>query len=353
MNDSSRAGRGSSASNEAAAAFSAAAAPATEFPRALSRLGLAALAGLGALLALISMLLGPTGFGWPTNNAGLILAEIRLPRTLLAILIGASLGLAGAVLQGYLRNPLAEPGVIGISGGAGLGAVLAIHTGASAAFGLALPIGGLAGALVATLAVLMLAGERGGALTLILAGVAVASVATALISLALSLSQNPFAAVEIVFWLLGSLADRSLTHVWLSAPFMLAGMALLLRIGRGLDALTLGEDAAQNLGTDLAQLRRDIVLGAALAVGAATAVAGTIGFVGLIVPHLLRPLVGHQPSRLLPASLLGGGCLVLGADIALRLLAPTGELRLGVLTALLGTPLFLWLVVKTRREFAP
>lgn len=322
-------------------------------PRALTLRSLAPLVVLCVLLALVSMLLGPAGFGWPTSNTTLILTEIRLPRTLLAVLIGASLGLAGAVLQGYLRNPLAEPGVIGISGGAGLGAVLAIHTGAAASFALALPFGGLAGALLATLVVLLLAGERGGALTLILAGVAVASVATALISLALSLSQNPFAAVEMVFWLLGSLADRSLTHVWLAAPFMLAGMALLLRLGRSLDALTLGEDAAQNLGTDLSRLRRDVVLGAALSVGAATAVAGTIGFVGLIVPHLLRPLVGHQPSRLLPASLLGGAVLVLAADIALRLFAPAGELRLGVLTALLGTPLFLWLVVKTRRELAP
>lgn len=311
------------------------------------------LAAAAVALALISLLLGPAGFGLPATNAGLILGEIRLPRTLLAALIGAALGLAGAVLQGYLRNPLAEPGVIGISGGAGLGAVLAIHTGASAAFALALPIGGMLGALVATLLVLLLAGERGGALTLILAGVAVSSVATALISLALSLSQNPFAAVEIVFWLLGSLADRSMTHVWLAAPFMLAGMVLMLRLGPALDALTLGEDAAQNLGTDLGTLRRGVVLGAALAVGAATAVAGTIGFVGLLVPHLLRPLAGHQPSRLLPASLLGGAILVLAADIALRLLTPAGELRLGVLTALLGTPLFLWLVIETRRELAP
>lgn len=314
---------------------------------------LPALVALTAALTLVSLLMGPAGFGFPTTNASLILGEIRLPRTLLGLLIGASLGAAGAALQGYLRNPLAEPGVIGISGGAGLGAVLAIHTGASAAVALALPVGGMLGALSATMLVLLLAGERGGALTLILAGVAVGSVATALISLALSLSQNPFAAVEMVFWLLGSLADRSLTHVWLAAPFMLAGMALLLRLGPALDALTLGEDAALNLGADLARLRRHIVFGAALAVGAATAVSGTIGFVGLIVPHLLRPLVGHQPSRLLPASLLGGAGLVLAADIALRLVSPAGELRLGVLTALIGTPLFLWLVVKTRRELAP
>ena len=187
----------------------------------------------------------------------------------------------------------------------------------------------------------------------ILAGVAVSSLATALISRALSLSRHPFAAGEIVYWLLGSLADRSLTHVWLAAPFMIAGIWLMLRLGAGLDALSLGEDAAENLGIDLVRLRQTAIAGAALAVGAATAVAGSIGFVGLVVPHLLRPYVGHQPSRLLPACLVGGAVLVLVADIALRLLTPSGELRLGVVTALIGTPLFLWLVHQTRRELAP
>lgn len=310
------------------------------------------LAGLLAL-SLVSMLLGPQGVGLPSNAAFLILMEIRLPRTLLCILIGGSLGLAGAVLQGYLRNPLAEPGVIGVASGAGFGAVLAIHTGAAAAFALALPIGGMIGALAATMLVLLLAGERGGPLVLILAGVAVSSVATALLSLTLSLSQNPFAAVEIVFWLLGSLADRSLVHVALAGPFMLAGIVLLLGLGRSLDALSLGEDAAQNLGVNLDHLRWQTVAGTALAVGSATAIAGSIGFIGLVVPHLLRPFVGHRPSRLLIASLIGGALLLLAADIAVRFLTPAGELRLGVLTALLGTPLFVWLVIKTRRELGP
>jgi iron complex transport system permease protein len=307
------------------------------------------------LLSVLSMLIGPAGFGLPRGEgaAQLILTEIRLPRTLLAALTGAALALSGAALQGYLRNPLAEPGIIGVSSGAGLGAVLAIHSGASAAFALALPLGGLAGAAVATLVVLALAGERGGALTLILAGVAVSSVATALISLVLSLSHNPFAAVEIIFWLLGSLADRSMTHVWLAGPLMLAGMAVLLMLGRSLDAMTLGEDAARNLGVDLARVRYLIVAGTALSVGAATAIVGTIAFVGLVVPHVLRPLVGHMPSRLLPASLLGGAGLVLASDIVLRIFTPGGELRLGVLTALLGAPFFLWLVLRTRAELAP
>ncbi len=311
---------------------------------------------MGVLLILlcgVSLLTGAGGLGLPQRARWLILSEVRLPRTLLGLLIGGALGLAGAALQGYLRNPLAEPGIIGISGGAGLGAVVAIHLGLTQALPLALPLAGMSGAVLATFLVLLLAGERGGALTLILAGVAIANVAAALISLALSLSANPFAAVEIVFWLLGSLTDRSMVHVAIAAPAILLGIGILLRLGPGLDALSLGEDVAASLGIDMRRLRHVLILGTALAVGAATAVAGTIGFVGLIVPHVLRPLVGARPSRLLVASLFGGAVLVLAADIAVRLLAPGGELRLGVLTAILGTPLFVWLVLKTRRELAP
>jgi iron complex transport system permease protein len=314
-----------------------------------------ALGAITVLLALASLMIGPTGVGLGGNPEArwLILSEIRLPRTLLGLLIGGALGLSGAALQGYLRNPLAEPGVIGISGGAGLGAVLAIHSGLAGAFAIGLPIGGLAGAAIAMGVVLWLAGERGGPITLILSGVAVASLTTALIALVLTLSQNPFAAVEIVFWLMGSLTDRSMTHVWLAGPPIVLGMALLLRLGRDLDALTLGEEVASNLGTSLDRLRLLIVAGTALSVGAATAVSGTIGFVGLVVPHILRPLVGHSPSRLLPASALGGAALVLAADLALRLVSPGGGIRLGVVTALIGTPFFVWLVLSTRRELAP
>jgi iron complex transport system permease protein len=314
-----------------------------------------ALAAVTALAFVASLLVGPTGIGLPSGGeaARMILWEIRLPRAILGALIGGALGLSGAVLQGYLRNPLAEPGLLGISGGAALGAVIAIHTGAAGAFALALPAGGLLGAAIAALAVMLLAGERSGPLTLILAGVAISSLAGALTTLALNLSPNPFASVEMLFWLLGSLTDRSLVHVWLAAPLILAGAALLLTTGRALDALTLGEEAAQNLGVDLTGLRTRIVAGTALSVGAATAVAGTIGFVGLVVPHLLRPLVGHEPRRLLPASALGGAALILVADVALRLFAPLSEVRLGVVTALVGAPFFLWLIIKTRRELGP
>jgi len=303
----------------------------------------------------LSLAVGPTGLG--IEGAGearaLIFWEIRLPRAVLGALVGGALGLAGAALQGYLRNPLAEPSLVGVSGGAALGAVLAIHLGLSQILALALPLGGLAGALAAMLAVIALAGAHGGPITLILAGLAVTSITTALVSLALNLSQNPFASVEMVFWMMGSLADRSLTQVWLSTPLIVAGMAVLLTLARALDALSLGEDAARSLGIDLESARLAVVAGTALCVGAATAVTGVIGFVGLIVPHVLRPLAQHRPGLLLPASLLGGAIMLLLADAGLRLLQPWGELRIGVLTALIGAPFFVWLVLKTRSELAP
>jgi iron complex transport system permease protein len=200
--------------------------------------------------------------------------------------------------------------------------------------------------------VLALAGLSGGALTLILAGVAVTSLTGALTSLALNLSDNPFAATEIIFWLLGSLKDRSLSHVALAGPLIVSGLALLLTAGRALEALSLGEDAAASLGIDLARTRHLVLAGTALSVGGATAVTGTVGFVGLVVPHLLRPWVGQSPARLLPASLLGGALLVLVADIVVRHVTAI-DLRLGVLTALIGAPFFLWLVLAKRRELAP
>lgn len=316
---------------------------------------LAALGAAAALAFILSLSVGPAGFGIDAKGEArtLIFQEIRLPRAVLGALVGGALGLSGAALQGYLRNPLAEPSLVGVSGGAALGAVLAIHLGLSHVIALALPVGGLAGAAVAMLAVVALAGARGGPVTLILAGLAVSSIAAALISLALNLSQNPFASVEMVFWMMGSLADRSLTQLWISAPLILVGGALLLSVGRALDALTLGEDAATSLGIDLVRTRFAVVAGTALAVGAATAVTGIIGFVGLIVPHMLRPLARHRPGLLLPVSALGGAVMLLVADVALRLVQPWVELRIGVLTALIGAPFFVWLVLKTRSELAP
>lgn len=321
----------------------------------------AAWTALAAAIAFVaSMLVGPTGLGLPASVSGsgidagrLVLLEIRLPRAVLGFLVGAALGLSGAVLQGYLRNPLAEPGLLGVSGGASLGAVIAIHSGAAAMFALALPLGGLLGAAAATVAVIQVAGERSGTLSLILAGVAISSLTAALTALALNLAPNPFASVEILYWLMGSLTDRSLLHVWIAAPLIAVGAAILLSTARDLDGLTLGDEAAENLGVDLGGLRTRVVAGTALAVGAATAVAGAIGFVGLVVPHLLRPFTSQEPGRVLWPSLFGGAALVLAADILLRLLSPAGDLRLGVVTAILGAPFFLWLVLATRRELAP
>jgi iron complex transport system permease protein len=265
-------------------------------------------------------------------------------------MIGATLGLAGATLQGFLRNPLADPAVVGVSSTAALGAVLALYTGLSTVAPLTLPLGGIAGGLACVLLLQVLAG-RGGVLSLILAGVAISSLAGALTSLALNLSPNPYSALEIVFWLLGSVTDRSMDHVTLAAPFMLAGWVVLAWTARSLDALTLGEEAAASLGVDLRTTRTLVIAGTALSVGAAVAVSGAIGFVGLVVPHLLRPLVGHSPSRLLMASALGGALLLTTADVLVRVITPGSELKLGIATALIGAPFFVWLVIRTRTEF--
>lgn len=291
-------------------------------------------------------------FSDDVSALALIMQEIRLPRAILAVAIGATLGLSGAALQGYLRNPLAEPGLLGISASASLGAVLAIYTGFSIIFPIGLPIAALCGALIAVLIVQALAGMSGNVLTIILAGVAVSSFAGAMTSLALNLSPNPFAALEIMFWMLGSLNDRSMVHVWLSVPFMVIGWIMLASLGRSLDILTLGEDAASTIGVNMRRVRLLAVFGTATSVGAATAVAGVIGFIGLVVPHILRPLVGAVPSRLLPASALGGAALLLVADIAVRVFAPGRDLKIGVLTALIGAPFFLWLVFRYRRSLA-
>ena len=330
----------------------------TLLERARRHLAAHPLAWLGLLAAsafVLSLLTGPgtIGLGGAGATRALVFAEIRLPRALLGLLVGGGLGLAGAALQGYLRNPLAEPGVLGVSGGAALGAVLAIHLGLAALFPFAQVLAGLGGAAAATALVVLLVGARSGPVHLVLAGVAVASLASALTALALNLARSPFAAVEMVFWLMGSLADRSLAHVAIAAPLIAAGSALLLTLAPALDRLSLGDDVARSLGSDLARARRRLIAGVALTVGAATAVTGTIGFVGLIIPHLLRPLVAASPARLLPASFLGGAALLLTADVATRLLQRHLDLRIGVVTAILGAPFFLWLVVRMRSEFEP
>ncbi|OKL44520.1 FecCD family ABC transporter permease [Pseudovibrio exalbescens] len=318
-------------------------------------LSVGVLLGFGVSLSVGPAQIGPLEgvkalFAADGSPQAVVMQDIRLPRAILGVLIGATLGLSGAVLQGYLRNPLAEPGLIGVSASASLGAVIAIYTGFSLVFPLALPLMALAGAAVAGGVLNALAGQRGHTLTLILAGVAISSIATSLTSLALNLSPNPFAAMEIVFWMLGSLEDRSMQHVWLALPLMAIGWAMMLSLAKPLDALTLGEEAAATLGVNLRRLSLVAVIGTAASVGAATAVAGAIGFVGLVVPHLMRGVVGHQPSRLLLPSALAGAIMLTVADVGVRVIAPQSGLKLGVLTALVGAPFFLWLILSKRRS---
>jgi len=280
-----------------------------------------------------------------TRLARQIVLEIRLPRTVLAVLVGASLGLSGAVLQALLRNPLADPGVLGISSTAALGAVISFYFGLNSVV-----TGGIAGSLIAVLLLVLLAGRHAGTLTLLLAGVALSSFAVALTSLALNLAPSPLAAYEILFWLLGSVTDRSWSQVTLVLPFILVGWLVLATTARGLNALILGEDVAHSLGVNLTHLRWAAVIGTALCVGGSVAVAGAIGFVGLVVPHLLRPLVGYDAKRLLPASTLGGATLLLAADIAVKLMPASDDLKLGVTTALVGAPFFLLQILKMRER---
>jgi iron complex transport system permease protein len=288
--------------------------------------------------------------GTPTLGA-LVLTELRLPRASLGALVGFSLGVTGAAMQGLTRNPLADPGIIGVSGAAALGAVTTFYFGLAGALSVALPLGGIAGATAATLLLFGLAGRGLGTMTLILAGIAINSFAGALTSLVLNLSPNPYAVSEIVFWLMGSFADRSLPYVWLVLPLMVIGWGLLIAAGPALDALTLGEDSAKSLGFNIRRLKAQVVGGAALSVGSAVAVTGAIGFVGLVVPHLLRGAVDFRPGRLLLVSGLGGAAVTLGADIAVRLLPIRPELKLGVVTALIGAP-FLFSLIYRMREAA-
>ncbi|MFO1129734.1 MAG: iron ABC transporter permease [Rhodospirillales bacterium] len=316
-------------------------------------LGIAAVASLFAgSVAIAPAEVGRALLGRDETVLEIIVWQLRVPRTLLAMLVGASLGLSGAVLQGLLRNPLAEPGLLGISAAAAFGAVIAFYSGFAALFLLALPLGGMAGAAIAVALLFLLAGPGASTLTLILAGVAVSSLAGALTALALNLSANPYAATEIVFWMMGSLADRSFDHVQMALACMLPGWVLLFSIRPALDALSLGEEAATSLGFSVPGVRLRAVLGTALAVGAGVAISGTIAFVGLVVPHLMRPLVGSEPGRLLGVSALAGALLLTVTDIVIRLL-PTGpELKIGVLTALFGAPFFLVLLLRLRRELS-
>lgn len=281
----------------------------------------------------------------------MIVMELRLPRACIGALVGAALGMAGAAMQGYLRNPLADPGLFGVSSSAALGAVTSLYFG-YAVSALLLPVFALVGAGLGMTALALLAGRSGSLILFTLAGVILSSLTGSLTSLLISLAPTPFAASEIVTWLLGALMDRSWDDVKLALPLMTIGMGLLMMAGRNLDALTLGESAARSLGVNMARLQWFIVLGVGLCVGSSVAVAGIIGFVGLVVPHLVRPLVGYQPSALLVPSALAGALLIVLADCFVRILPSASELRLGIAMAVLGAPFFMLLLFKMRREVA-
>ena len=307
------------------------------------------------LLAFVSIAVGKVNLGWDVWSkqdevSRAILIQLRLPRTILAVLIGGALGLAGAALQGYLRNPLADSGTLGISAMAALGAVLSIFFGIAGLNPFVLPICGVLGGLLGMAILFLLSGMAASALTLILSGVILSSLAVAGISLALSLSPSPWAAGEIIRWLLGALTDRSLDDVTLAGPLIAVGAVATLSCGRALDALTLGEVGARSLGIDLNRAQWQLAFGVGLIVGAGVAVTGIVGFVGLVVPHLLRPILGARPSTLLIPSAIGGAALVLGGDIIVRLLPGGTELQLGVVMSLIGAPFFFAMLHSMRRQ---
>lgn len=320
---------------------------------------MAALVALVSLLLLVSLGTGPVHlspfavidalFGGGSDVQQVIVQEIRLPRTILAFAIGAILGLSGAALQGLLRNPLASPSLFGAPQSAAFGAVLVIALGLADVRSWALPVAAIVAAFASVFALLAVAGRNAGLLILILAGFAISSLAGAATALVMNLSQNPYVILEIAFWLLGSLEDRSFRHVMLALPFIIAGAIILWSQRNAFRALSLGEEAAQSLGVDVSRLRLAVILGTALGVGGAVAVSGTIGFIGLVAPHLMRPLIGHDPARLLIPSALTGAALLLAADIAVRIIPSTSDIKVGVLTSIIGVPFFLYLILRERR----
>lgn len=314
---------------------------------------------LSSLLAIFAAcLLGSTPMSAPRVLSALlggadvadriVVWEIRLPRAVAAYLVGAALGMSGAALQGLLRNPLAEPGVLGVSASAALAATFSIYYGFSALSPWILPIAAILGALSATALIALAAIRTRSVVTLILIGVGLSSFAGAAMSLLMNLAPNPFSLADMINWMLGSVANRSYRDIGLAAPFLLAGFIILLASRRGLSALTLGEEAASGVGLNLHTQRILTVVGAGLATGGSVALAGAIGFVGIVAPHIIRPFVSHDPARsLIPSALLAGLILVL-ADIGVRVLPSANELKLGVVAALIGAPAFVWIAMQGR-----
>ncbi len=318
-------------------------------------LALLALAFVGAL-AFGELRLSPgqvvaalTGGG--DDLARTVIRDFRLPRALVGMAVGAALGASGVVMQAFFRNPLASPGLLGVSSGGALGAVAVLALGpALGVAGLAmwaLPAASILGAFAATGAVLLLAQRGAGTERLLLSGVALNALLGAGTSFLLTSTAGHFEVnAQILFWLMGGLESRSWEHVWMGVPAIAAACLLLLPLGRAMDLLSLGEQSAQSLGVDVRRLRRQLILLSTVLTALATAVAGIVGFVGLVVPHVMRLAFGPDHRRLLPYSMLGGAAFLLACDLITRTF-PLG-LRLGVVTSLVGGPFFLWLLRRPR-----
>jgi iron complex transport system permease protein len=312
------------------------------------------------IVAVASLLFGPTDIGFSDifksifgdgdDPLSIIIRELRLPRVLLGVTIGATLGISGAALQGVLRNPLADPGIIGVSASAALGAVIAIHLGMAFIWPLFIPIFAMGGALIATLILLFISSRESSVLTLILAGIGISSLAMAGISLVMNIAATPMSIRDMIMWMLGSIENRTTADLILALPFMIFGWFMMMGSGQGLNALSVGEDTAQTMGINIKTLKLRIVIGTAISVGAAVAVCGSIGFVGLVIPHMVRGLITNEPGRILLPSALMGGLLLTLADILTRLPMPGTPLRLGVVTSLIGAPAFLYIIYKTRKN---
>lgn len=309
---------------------------------ALSLLALAACAVLSLMAGESRLGLAEVWSGLLRRDdfANLVIWQIRLPRLLVGALTGAALASAGVVMQAFFRNSLASPGLLGVSSGGTAGAVLAIAAGATATSLWVLPLASIAGASLATLAVIGLARRGASTERLLLAGVALNALLGGVTTYVLSAYERN---TQILFWLLGGIEDRTWEHVAMAAPVVVVG-ALLWPLGRAMDLLALGPREAQSLGVDVAALRRKLLVASTVLSALATAVAGTVGFVGLIVPHILRLAVGPEHRRLVPLSLVAGAAFVVGCDVAGRL---AGDLRLGIVTSMIGGPFFLWMLRKT------
>jgi iron complex transport system permease protein len=334
----------------------------TQQPMQRRRWLVPALAALVALLFITSLAVGPVKLsladvlaaftGPAASPSRIIVMEIRLPRAILALAIGCILGLSGASMQGLLRNPLSAPSLFGAPQSAAFAAVATISLGLNDTLSWGLPVAAITGAFLSVFLLIAVAGRDASLLLLILAGLAVSSLAGAGTALAMNLAANPFAALEIAFWLLGSLEDRSMRHVTLALPFIIPAGILLYSQRGAFRALSLGEEAAESLGVNVEALRLSVIIGVALGVGASVAVAGSIAFIGLVAPHLMRPLVNHDPARLLLPAGLAGSALLLAADIAVRIIPASSDIKVGVLTSIIGVPFFLYLILRQRKSLA-